>query len=657
MSAATAAIEPKDWESANASFLSSVFAAITKRLAALANEDGTKKHALPRGWLSAPGGEAPALLLLRNAFLLSPFETAVVALCAGFELDSDIGALCAKASGDPARPWPTFALALSAFEPGSWDAVAASGALRYWRLIEVERAPGQPLVQSPLRCEERIVDFIKGLNRLDEGAIAWLTPVEAESGGGDPTAISALTRGWSHADRVSPVLLFGADSSTRIETAAAAASACGRKLFRVEGRALPAAPIEMDELTRMWRREAALLPLAILIDVIPEDQASESLLRRFVAKLDMPVAISVDRGEPGLVEEFLAIAVSPPDAATQEAAWRASLGGAGKSLAPKLAGTFDFSLETIRRIASASEPLDRSARAGDTEAPIWQDCAAVVRPKLNALAQRIEPRASWDDLVVPAAQRATLRQIADQVRLRRQVYDDWGYRAKLSRGLGVTAVFAGESGTGKTMAAEVLANDLGVNLYRIDLSAIVSKYIGETEKNLRQLFDAAERGGAMLLFDEADALFGKRSEVKDSHDRYANIEVNYLLQRLEAFTGLAILATNMKAALDGAFLRRLRFVVQFPYPGPAERKALWRGAFPGGVPLDTLDFDQLARINLTGGNISAAAINAAFLAASEDGRVGMDHVLRAARAEMTKLNRPINEADFVAPAVRMGAVR
>jgi SpoVK/Ycf46/Vps4 family AAA+-type ATPase len=213
----------------------------------------------------------------------------------------------------------------------------------------------------------------------------------------------------------------------------------------------------------------------------------------------------------------------------------------------------------------------------------------------------------------------------------------------------VTALFAGESGTGKTMAAEVVAADLALNLYRIDLSAVVSKYIGETEKNLSRLFDAAEQGGSVLLFDEADALFGKRSEVKDSHDRYANIEVNYLLQRIESFSGLAILATNLKAALDNAFLRRMRFVVRFPHPGPAERRRMWERAFPHQTPLDRLDYERLARINLTGGHIMSAALNAAFLAAAEDLPVGMSHVLQGARAELVKLNRPISEADFVAP--------
>jgi SpoVK/Ycf46/Vps4 family AAA+-type ATPase len=206
------------------------------------------------------------------------------------------------------------------------------------------------------------------------------------------------------------------------------------------------------------------------------------------------------------------------------------------------------------------------------------------------------------------------------------------------------------------MAAEVVAARLELNLYRIDLSSVVSKYIGETEKNLRKLFDAAEQGGAVLLFDEADALFGKRSEVKDSHDRYANIEVNYLLQRIESFSGLAILATNMKAALDSAFMRRMRFVVSFPHPGPVERRMMWLRAFPALVPLEPLDYDHLARINLTGGHIVAAALNAAFLAAAARRKVGMRDVLQAARAELVKLNRPINAADFAVPPAAVRAV-
>jgi SpoVK/Ycf46/Vps4 family AAA+-type ATPase len=248
--------------------------------------------------------------------------------------------------------------------------------------------------------------------------------------------------------------------------------------------------------------------------------------------------------------------------------------------------------------------------------------------------------------VLADEQTRLLHQLADQVGQRSRVYEDWGFASKMSRGLGINALFVGESGTGKTMAAEVLAKDLHHNLYRIDLSAVVSKYIGETEKNLRRLFDGAEDGGVMLFFDEADALFGKRSEVRDSHDRYANIEINYLLQRMEAFRGVAILATNMKGALDTAFMRRLRFVITFPFPGAAERKQMWQKVFPSNVPTRELDYNRLAHFNLTGGSIHTIALNTAFLAAQVDTAVTMQLVLNATRAEFLKLERPINEAEF-----------
>jgi len=249
-----------------------------------------------------------------------------------------------------------------------------------------------------------------------------------------------------------------------------------------------------------------------------------------------------------------------------------------------------------------------------------------------------------------------LCQISAQVGQRNKVYDEWGFRQKINRGLGISVLFEGPSGAGKTMGAEVLASDLGLNLYRIDLSAVVSKYIGETEKNLRRLFDAAEDGGAILFFDEADALFGKRSEVKDSHDRYANIEVNYLLQRMETFRGLAILASNMKSSLDTAFMRRLRFIVNFPFPGPAERKAIWQKSFPPQAPVELLDYDRLARLNLTGGSIRNIALNAAFIAAQGKTPLDMMTVLTAARTEFRKLDLPINEADFrMKPAMAVTA--
>jgi SpoVK/Ycf46/Vps4 family AAA+-type ATPase len=320
-----------------------------------------------------------------------------------------------------------------------------------------------------------------------------------------------------------------------------------------------------------------------------------------------------------------------------------------------LAAQYNLDLPSLRRLARLARRETESSPELLAEA-VWNACRESERSRLDMLAQRLEPKMTWDDLVLPPGEMKLLREIAAQVRQRNKVYADWGFSRKMNRGFGISALFAGDSGCGKTMAAEVIANDLGLNLYRIDLSAVVNKYIGETEKNLRRLFDAAEEGGSILFFDEADALFGKRSEVKDSHDRYANIEINYLLQRLESYRGLAILATNMKSALDTAFLRRLRFIVNFPFPAIADRRRLWEKVFLQGdvarklptPPIEPLDYERLARLNLTGGHIHNVALNACFMAASSPAqKVTMPLVLEAARAELVKLDRPVNEADFL----------
>ena len=254
--------------------------------------------------------------------------------------------------------------------------------------------------------------------------------------------------------------------------------------------------------------------------------------------------------------------------------------------------------------------------------------------------------AGWEDLVLPDDELTLLRHIVDQVRGRATVLRSWGLAERVTRGSAVTALFAGGSGTGKTLAAEVIAHELELDMYRIDLAGVVSKYIGETEQNLRRVFDAAEEGGTLLMFDEADALFGKRSEVKDSHDRYANIEVSYLLARMEDYRGVAVLATNLRHALDDAFLRRLRFIVTFPFPAPAERAKLWARAFPPRAPVGELNIERLAKLAASGGMIRNIALNAAFCAAGQRTEVTMELVLEMARIEFRKLERHINDADF-----------
>ena len=278
-------------------------------------------------------------------------------------------------------------------------------------------------------------------------------------------------------------------------------------------------------------------------------------------------------------------------------------------------------------------------------ATLWEASRSHARQRLDDLAQRLETQASWEDLVLPEAQGFVLRDISAHVRQRLKVYETWGFGVKGSRGLGISALFAGTSGTGKTMAAEVIAKELRLDLYRIDLSTVVSKYIGETEKNLRRIFDAAEEGGAILLFDEADAIFGKRSDVKDSHDRYANIEVSYLLQRMESYRGLAILTTNLKSAIDTAFMRRIRFVVQFPFPDLEQRTEIWRRSFPEMAPTYNLQFEKLGQLHIAGGNIRNTALNAAFIAADANEAIQMKHILHAAQSEYSKLEKQLTESE------------
>jgi SpoVK/Ycf46/Vps4 family AAA+-type ATPase len=270
------------------------------------------------------------------------------------------------------------------------------------------------------------------------------------------------------------------------------------------------------------------------------------------------------------------------------------------------------------------------------------------QPRLSDVAQRIEARYRWDDIVLPEERVAQLREIALQVRYQHVVYEQWGFAPKASLGRGVSALFVGESGTGKTMAAEVIAAELGLDLYKIDLSGLVSKYIGETEKNLSRVFDEASGANAILFFDEADAVFGKRTEVRDSHDRYANIEVSYLLQKIEEYDGIVVLASNLRANLDEAFLRRLKAIIDFPFPEEADRRRIWELNLRSRAPLaDDVDLEFAARqFRLAGGNIRNIALLGAFLAASEGGPIAMRHVVRAARREFQKLGRLVTQADF-----------
>ena len=607
-----------------------------------------KEQAWSRPAAPEPISPPPALETLCATFGLSPFERDTLLLCAGVELDAKFSSLCAAAQNDAARSWPTWSLALAALPDAHWSALSPAAPLRRWRLIEL--APGATLTTCPLRIDERILHYLTGVSHLDERLVGLVEPLRAGSDlvPSHHMLAEKIMGCWAREDgkSVLPVVqLCGGDSAVKRALAAAACAGLGLGLWRMTANIVPSSPIEFEAMLRLCQREAALTGSALFLDcddLDAADSARAATVTRLIEQAAGPLIVATRERRCGLPRRVISFDLSKPTAREQRLLWQSALGEWAAGLDGQLdlmVAQFDLSAPAIQ--SACAEAIGH----GDVES-LWDACRNQARPRLDDLAQRIEPVAGWDDLVLPEPELERLHEIAVHVRQRARVYESWGFARKCARGLGISALFAGPSGTGKTMAAEVLANELRLDLYRIDLSQVVSKYIGETEKNLRRVFDAAEGGGAVLLFDEADALFGKRSEVKDSHDRYANIEVSYLLQRMESYRGLAILTTNMKQALDTAFLRRIRFVLQFPFPDAHQRAEIWRRIFPAETPTEGLDVMRLARMNVAGGNIRNIALHAAFLAAEAGEPVRMPHVIRAARSEYGKLEKPLTAAEI-----------
>ena len=601
---------------------------------------------------SAAIDPAPALERLCAAFGLSRFERDILLLCAGVELDAGFAQTVATAQSDARLTFPTFSLALAALGEPHWSALSPVAPLRRWRLIEIDNRDS--LSTGKIRIDERVLHYLAGVPHLDDrlsGLLQVIAPVD-ELPPSQAAQAEWIARLWSQAgSTIIPVIqLCGDEAQSKRAVAAAACAAVGLDLYAMSAAVVPHHPAELDAFLRLWQREAVLSDGALLIefaDAEPGDAARESAIWRLLEEIRGGLIVSsrVRRRAPH--RPMVTLDIAKPTGAEQRALWRNLLGDRAVQLNGSLeilGAQFDFDAASIR---SACENANRTENGVDGLASaLWESCRAQARSRLSELAGRIEPSAAWDDLVLPPAQKQTLKEIAVHVRQRTKVYESWGFAGKGARGLGISALFAGPSGTGKTMAGEVLANELKLDLYRIDLSQVVNKYIGETEKNLRRVFDAAEEGGAILLFDEADALFGKRSEIKDSHDRYANIEVSYLLQKMEAYRGLAILTTNLKNHLDTAFSRRIRFIVQFPFPDLAQRTEIWRRVFPPQTPTESLDYARLARLQVTGANIRNMAMNAAFLAAEAGEPVRMMHLLQAAKSEYGKLERPLTDAEI-----------
>lgn len=655
---------PYDWTNANQQRLVAEFARLQQRLLQRPNpkpQRETDKGADENTPDIPHSNNDTAIDWLSAAFGLSTFERDLLLLCAGVEMDGALARACASANGDAGHPWVNFSLALATLDGAHWSALTPERPLRRWRLLDVDGATGHPgLAANRLRIDERVLHFLAGINELDTRLAPLLRPVLALPR--QAASHSAATRDLIAAleeNREAPgvIILEGDDPAAQEDVAARTAAALGLDGYVLAAEEIPAGAEERAALLTLWQREATLLGAALVLVIGTPDSPGENAHTgthanacAFAERVGGLCLIACPSA-PALRTKTRRLRIDKPAGDERRQLWMDSLGQtaalrAGVEL-ERTASHFRLGSRTLQEIAHALKPR-LSIAAGGTEpvSPLlWARCREESRGGLDHRAQRLECSAGWDSLVLPEAQLGVLRQIAAHLRQRYTVQEEWGFAAQSRRGLGLAALFCGESGTGKTLAAEVLANTLQLDLYRIDLSAVVSKYIGETEKNLRQVFDAAEDGGAILLFDEADALFGKRSEVKDSHDRHANIEIAYLLQRMEAYHGLAVLTTNLKSSLDAAFLRRLRFVVQFPFPDQAQRLALWQRAFPAATPTRDLDLDKLARLSMTGGSIRNVALNAAYLAADAGEPVGMNHLLQAAHAEASKRERPLTDAE------------
>lgn len=654
-------VSPSTWQEANHRHLMAAIATIQAILLLHSGESVSPTSAQPDDPPSSPAASdretPPALDYLCHCFGLSAFERDIVLLCAGMELGSTWGDLCAAAAKNH-QPYPTFDLAQQILAAPHWSAFLPQSPLRHWQILEL--GPSHSLLAAPLRLSERILHHLLGFAGLDHRLTDLVTPLPAPDSlvPSHQQLVAHITRAWQSPASTQPlplIQLCGSDYPSLQSIACAACDGLGIIPYHLHHKALPPHPPELQQFTRLWQREGILGQVALIIDgdpLSPGEATQTSGIDLLLETLNGPL-ILLSRDRRTLSHRpLLTYDIHTPSRQEQISLWHHHLGSQVEPLngyIPTLAGQFDLNSHQIH---SASLQALAGIAHPNPEVPqeplpqlLWQACRVQTRPQLDDLAQRLTPGERWQDLVLPDLQQAQLQEIVAHVRQRAQVYETWGFGQRSNRGLGISALFAGTSGTGKTMAAGVLAQTLQLDLYRIDLSAVVSKYIGETEKNLRRVFDAAESGGVVLLFDEADALFGKRSDVKDSHDRYANMEVSYLLQRMEAYRGLAILTTNMKDAIDPAFMRRIRFVVSFPFPDYAQRLAIWQHIFPAAVPTQALNYKQLAKLNVAGGNIRNIALTAAFLAADEGQPVTMDFLLSAAQREFAKLERALPLAE------------
>lgn len=605
-------------------------------------------------------GKPPALVAIADLLALSALEVDLLVLAAAAHLSADFGRAFAYVADHAHASYPTLQLALDLRAAAdvdrilACDVLTAHATLRRLRLVRCEEVGATGgLMALPIRLEERVLDELRGVVQIDDRVAAFLRrlPGPLLSAEQSNLAEQVACHLREESERWPVVNLVGDLDSGAGGVAAVGCRRTGLMPFLLDVIALADVGVaERREIFALLEREAALSAIACVIDITswPETEARvRGVVQDLVESVGVPLFIVSSTPWPTTCGA-LSVHVPRPDRAAQRRLWDAAIAGVAHSVNGEIESIvqrFDLGPSAITaavasaRATAGAEPI--------TGADLWRACRERGGPALDDLAQRLVPAYEWDDLILPKEALDQLHDLASQVEQRGRVYDTWGFGRKSGRGRGISALFAGPSGTGKTMAAEVVARALGLDLYRIDLSGVVSKYIGETEKNLRRVFDAAERSGSILFFDEADALFSSRpTQVRDSHDRYANMEVSYLLQRMEDYDGLAILASNRRASIDTAFLRRLRFIIDFPYPAVEDRIRIWKSVFPAESACEDLDTDFLARLELSGGNIRSIALNAAFLAAAEGISIRMPHVVRAAGREYAKSERPVSAAVF-----------
>jgi AAA+ superfamily predicted ATPase len=587
------------------------------------------------------GEPIPAIERLCQTFSLSSFERLILLLCAAEELDSEVSGLCATAYGDLDTSYPTFSIALAVFPEPHWSALSPTGPLRLFKLVTPIGLPQVPVARCQLRIEERVLHYLAGISYLDRslhGIVEQLRDDTLAVNSQD-LAANLVLHAWKET-RPLRAQLVGQDEASKKTVASTVCRQLGLGLWEISGELIPQRADELEVFSQVWDRESALLGSALYIKSTDLEPEAQKVVRRLLTSIAGPAFLSNSvLFEP---ESYMpTVEVLKPAKQEQKVLWEELLGTDNEMLQRAILRVVNqFDLNTASIQSAASDAMLAMTNGEDPIVALWSAARKVARPSLSELAQRITSKVTIDDLVLAEREKILLRSIISSTRQRFRVYEEWGFAHTSERGLGISALFAGDSGTGKTTAAEAIAHELELDLYRIDLSMVVNKYIGETEKNLKRIFDAAEDGGAILLFDEADALFGKRSEVKDSLDRYGNIEIGYLLQRMESYRGLSILTTNLKNSLDKAFTRRLKFVVNFVFPDEKSRAEIWKKIFPKPAPVDSLDFEKLASLELAGGSIRNIALAASFLAADDGVGVNMCHVTRAVREEYDKMGRP-----------------